>query len=128
MLTETISVEIETNPTVGTACLSPTTISVDLAWFGRDTAPPTYVQKEVHKVSSTGALTGQGQNGVESFDKSIFSDIITDLTLAEPTYVNKQFAFYGSQNNALIDDDIFDTNNYITEPGKEGFTFNAYRK
>jgi gliding motility-associated-like protein len=96
-----------------------------LAWFGRDTAPPTYIQKEVHKVSSTGAVTGQGQNGIESFDKSIFSDIITDLTLAEPTYVNKQFTFYGSQNNALIDEDVFDTTNYITEPSKQGFTFNV---
>ena len=124
-LTETVTVEIETNPSIGSSCISPTIISVDLAWFGRDTAPPTYIQKEVHKVSSTGALTGQGQNGIESFDATIFSDIITNLTLAEPTYVNKQFAFYGSQNNALIDDDVFDTNNYMTEPGKEGFTYNA---
>jgi gliding motility-associated-like protein len=123
-LTETITVEIETNPTVGNACPSPTTISVDLAWFGRDTAPPNYTQKESHKVSTTGAVTGQGQNGIESFDATIFSDIITDLKLAEPSYVDKQFTFYGSERNAQDEDDVFDTTNYRTDPSKQGFSFN----
>jgi gliding motility-associated-like protein len=124
-LTETVYANISINPSVGSNCLAPTKVAINLAW-STTIIPPTYLQKEVHKISSTGALTGQGQNGIESFDKSIFSDIESELILAEPFFAGKTFSFYRTQDNALnffakIDKSI----DFTTNPSNDGFTFNV---
>ena len=123
-LNEIITVTINTTPSIGTACIN-TTASINLAW-AVTTLPATYNLIDEYLIETDPDPKGQGQDGIETFDKSIFTTVQTDLIAAEPNFSGKTFSFYRSQNDALTSSDkIDDTVDFATDPAKNGFTFNT---
>ena len=105
-LNEIITVTINTTPSIGTACIN-TTASINLAW-AVTTLPATYNLIDEYLIETDPDPKGQGQDGIETFDKSIFTTVQTDLIAAEPNFSGKTFSFYRSQNDALTSSDKID--------------------
>ncbi len=123
-LTETVTAKISTQPSLGTGCQS-STITINLAW-AKTTLPPAYALIESYLIETDPDPTGQGQDGIETFAKSLFNNIKSDLIAAEPLFTGKIFSFYRSENDALISSDKINTSvDFTTDPSKNGFTFNA---
>ena len=125
-LFETVTVEISTNPTLGSVCISPTILSIDLRWsttiLPSGFNPTDYDQ---YSIETDPDPTGQGQDGIETFNNAFYANIQAGLIAAEPLFFGKNFSFYRSENDALIEDDIIDTTvDFTTDPSKSGFTFN----
>ena len=96
-----------------------------MAW-SVTTIPSTYILKNEYLIETDPDPKGQGQDGIETFDKTIFATVETDLIAAEPLFVGKTFSFYRSQIDALTSSDKIDTTvDFATDPSKNGFTFNA---
>ena len=123
-LNETITVTISTTPSLGTACIN-TAASINLAW-SVTTLPAGYTLIDEYLIETDPDPKGQGQDGIETFDKTIFATVQTDLIAAESNFAGKTFSFYRSQNDALTSSDKIDTTvDFATDPSKNGFTFNA---
>ena len=123
-LNEIITVTINTTPSIGAACVN-TTASINLAW-SVTTLPAAYTLIDEYLIETDPDPKGQGQDGVETFDKTIFATVQTDLIAAESNFAGKTFSFYRSQNDALTSNDKIDTTvDFATDPAKNGFTFNA---
>ena len=123
-LTEIVTAKISTQPSLGTGCQS-STITINLAW-STTKLPPAYALIESYLIDTDPDPKGQGQDGIETFDKTIFATVKTDLIAAEPLFVGKTFSFYRSQIDALTSSDKIDTTvDFATDPTKNGFTFNA---
>jgi gliding motility-associated-like protein len=122
---EIITVTIKTKPSLGTACIN-TTATINLAW-SVTTLPAGYTLKDEYLVETDPDPKGQGQDGVETFDKSIFTTVQSDLITAEPAFSGKTFSFYRSQNDALTSSNKIDTTvDFATdEQTNDGFTFNT---
>ena len=121
VFTKTIYVAIQTQPTIGSACPANSTAEIDLEWF-RTGFPASYVLKDEYLNSSTGNLKGQNQTGIETFDKSIFTQIKNDLIIADPIYLGKSFKFYPSENDAQRNlNEINISNDFIIDPNYKGF-------
>ena len=124
-LNEIITVTINTTPSIGTACIN-TTASINLAW-SVTTLPSAYTLIDEYLIETDPDLKGQGQDGIETFDKSIFDTVQADLIVAEPAFSGKTFSFYRSQNDALRTKDKIDTTiDFATDKQTNaGFTFNT---
>ena len=124
-LNEIITVTINTTPSIGTACIN-TTASINLAW-SVTTLPSAYTLIDEYLIETDPDLKGQGQDGIETFDKSIFATVQADLIVAEPAFSGKTFSFYRSQNDALRSIDKIDTTiDFATDKQTNaGFTFNT---
>ena len=123
-LNETITVIISTTPSLGIACVN-TTASINLAW-SVTILPSTYILKDEYLIETDPDPKGQAQDGIETFDKTIFVNVETDLITAEPLFAGKTFSFYRSQRDALTSFGKIDTTvDFATDPSKSGFTFNA---
>ena len=124
-LNETITVTVSTNPSIGAACVN-TASSINLAW-SITTLPSVYTLKDEYLIETDPDIKGQGQDGIETFDKAIFSTVQVDLIAAEPAFSGKKFSFYRSQNDALTSFDKIDPAvDFITDKQtNDGFTFNA---
>ena len=124
-LNEIITVTIKTMPSIGTACIN-TTASINLAW-SVTTLPSAYTLIDEYLIETDPDLKGQGQDGIETFDKSIFDTVQADLIVAEPAFSGKTFSFYRSQNDALRTKDKIDTTiDFATDKQTNaGFTFNT---
>ena len=90
-LNEIITVTINTTPSIGTACIN-TTASINLAW-SVTTLPSAYTLIDEYLIETDPDPKGQGQDGIETFDKSIFATVQADLIVAEPALVVKHFLF-----------------------------------
>ena len=124
-LNEIITVTIKTMPSIGTACIN-TTASINLAW-SVTTLPSAYTLIDEYLIETDPGPKGQGQDGIETFDKSIFATVQADLIVAEPAFSGKTFSFYRSQNDALTSFNKIDTTvDFATdEQTNAGFTFNT---
>ena len=124
-LTEAITVTVSTTPSIGTACIN-TTASINLAW-SVTTLPAGYNLIDEYLIETDPDPKGQGQDGIETFDKSIFATVQADLIRAERAFVGKTFSFYRSQNDALTSSDKIDTTVDFTtdKQTNAGFTFNT---
>ena len=123
-LQETITVEISTNPTLGSSCVSSTIIDIDLQWL--PTTPPPGFDPTKHNqytIETDPDPTGQGQDGVETFSNAFFAAIQNDIETLDPRLAGKSFAFYRSQRDAQIKDDEINTSIDFTtnpDPTKQG--------
>ena len=63
--------------------------------------PSTYILKDEYLIETDPDPKGQAQDGIETFDKTIFVNVETDLITAEPLFASKTFSFYRSQRDAL---------------------------
>ena len=124
-LNEIITVTINTTPSLGTACVN-TTATINLAW-SVTTLPAAYTLKDEYLIETDPDPKGQGQDGIETFGKSIFATVQADLIAAEPAFSGKTFSFYRSQNDALTSFNKIDTTvDFSTnEQTNAGFTFNT---
>jgi len=124
-LNEIITVTINTTPSLGTACVN-TTATINLAW-SVTTLPAGYNLIDEYLIETDPDPKGQGQDGVETFDKSIFTTVQADLIKEEPAFSGKTFSFYRSQNDALTSFNKIDTTvDFATdEQTNDGFTFNT---
>ena len=91
------------------------------------TLPATYNLIDEYLIETDPDLKGQGQDGIETFDKSIFATVQADLIAAQSAFSGKTFSFYRSQNDALTSSDKIDTTvNFTTDKQtNDGFTFNT---
>ncbi len=89
--------------------------------------PAAYTLKDEYLVETDPDPKGQGQDGIETFDKSIFAAVQAGLIAAEPAFSGKTFSFYRSQNDALTSFNKIDTTvDFATdEQTNAGFTFNT---
>ena len=123
---ETITVEVKNSSTLGNGCSQQTTFVIRL---GACDIPTTFpIIDEAVCETSTDALGG-GQDGYETFDKSIFSSIEADLITAEPLFgiFGTDISFYRSDadTTAGVATTVIDkTADYTTSAGN-GFTLNA---
>ena len=124
-LNEIVTVTINTTPSIGTACIN-TTASINLAW-SVTTLPSAYTLIDEYLIETDPDPKGQGQDGIETFDKTIFATVQADLIVAEPAFSGKTFSFYRSQNDALTSSDKIDTTVDFTtdKQTNAGFTFNT---
>ena len=124
-LNEIITVTINTTPSIGTACIN-TTASINLAW-SVTTLPAGYNLIDEYLIETDPDPKGQGQDGIETFDKTIFATVQADLITAESAFSGKTFSFYRSQNDALTSSDKIDTTvDFATDnQTNTGFTFNT---
>ena len=123
-LQETITVEISTNPTLGSSCVSSTIIDIDLQWLPT-TPPPGFdpTKHDQYTIETDPDPTGQGQDGVETFSNAFFAAIQNDIETLDPRLAGKSFAFYRSQRDAQIKDDEINTSIDFTtnpDPAKQG--------
>ena len=123
---ELITVVVKNDPSLGSPCDQTITFTFRA---GACDIPSTFpVLDEVSCETSTDPLGG-GQDGYETFDKSIFTNIEADLITAEPL-----FGIFGTEINFFRSDAdatagvsttaIDKTVDYTTSAG-QGFTFNA---
>ena len=123
-LQETITVEISTNPTLGSSCVSSTIIDIDLQWLPT-TPPPGFdpTKHDQYTIETDPDPTGQGQDGVETFSNAFFAAIQNDIETLDPRLAGKSFAFYRSQRDAQVKDDEINTSIDFTtnpDPAKQG--------
>ena len=69
-LNEIVTVTINTTPSIGTACIN-TTASINLAW-SVTTLPSAYTLIDEYLIETDPDPKGQGQDGIETFDKIYF--------------------------------------------------------
>ena len=91
--------------------------------------PPTFLSRDVAVCETSTDPLGSGQDGFETFDKTIFSDIEADLKVAEPLFnvFGNEINFYRSDAAATagaVADRIDKTVDYTTSAG-DGFIFNT---
>ena len=91
--------------------------------------PPTFPSRDVAVCETSTDPLGGGQDGFETFDKTIFSEIEADLITAEPLFnvFGNEINFYRSDAAATagaVADRIDKSTDYTTSAG-DGFTFNT---
>jgi gliding motility-associated-like protein len=124
-LNEIINVTIKTKPSLGTACVN-TSATINLEW-ALTLLPAGYTLKDEYLVETDPDPKGQGQDGIETFDKTIFAAVQAGLIAAETRFSGKTFSFYRSENDALTSFNKIDTTVDFTtdEQTNAGFTFNT---
>ncbi|MFL2603212.1 MAG: T9SS type B sorting domain-containing protein, partial [Flavobacteriaceae bacterium] len=124
-LNEIINVTIKTKPSLGTACVN-TSATINLEW-ALTLLPAGYTLKDEYLVETDPDPKGQGQDGIETFDKTIFATVQAGLIAAETRFSGKTFSFYRSENDALTSFNKIDTTVDFTtdEQTNAGFTFNT---
>ena len=127
-LNEIINVTIKTKPSLGTACVN-TSATINLEW-ALTTLPTNYNLIDEYLVETDPDPKGQGQDGIETFDKTIFATVQAGLINAESRFSGKTFSFYRSQNDALTSSDKIDTTVDFTTDNQtnEGFSSNTAEK
>jgi len=122
---ETIDVTIYTKPSVGVPCFR--TAEIELT-VGISQIPANFVKLETYLGESDPDLQGQSQDGFETFNKSIFTDIENALKIAQPSFLDPgtEFVFYPSEDDAAYqtDKEIDKTTDFTTYLN-DGFSFNA---
>ncbi len=121
---ETIDVIIYTKPSVGNPCFR--TAEIELT-VGISQIPANFVKLESYLGESDPDLQGQSQDGFETFDKSIFTDIEAALKIAQPSFLDPgtEFVFYPSEDDAAYQtaEEIDKTKDFTTYVN-DGFSFN----